>query len=76
MSSYALFIQGDYQITSDWSVQAGYRHQYMDNKVDDFVAYSVQKKIAAGAGTSADSVPGGSTDYSVNLFNLGTIYRL
>ncbi|MEZ9079974.1 TonB-dependent receptor [Vibrio harveyi] len=76
VSSYALFIQGDYQITSDWSVQAGYRHQYMDNKVDDFVAYSVQKKIAAGAGTSADSVPGGSTDYSVNLFNLGTIYRL
>lgn len=76
VSSYALFVQGDYQINQDWSVQAGYRYQYIDNKIDDFVAYSVQKKIAAGAGASADSVPGGSTDYSVSLFNLGTIYQI
>ncbi|TMX31564.1 TonB-dependent siderophore receptor [Vibrio rotiferianus] len=76
VSSYALFIQGDYEINADWSIQAGYRYQYMNNKIDDFVAYSVQKKIAAGTGTSADAVPGGSTDYSVSLFNLGTIYEL
>ncbi|WP_063344320.1 TonB-dependent receptor [Vibrio jasicida] len=76
VSSYALFVQGDYQINHDWSVQAGYRYQYIDNQIDDFVAYSVQKKIAAGVGASADSVPGGSTDYSVSLFNLGTIYQI
>ncbi|NMU07050.1 TonB-dependent receptor domain-containing protein, partial [Vibrio parahaemolyticus] len=74
--SYAMFVQGDYQINQDWSVQAGYRYQYMDNKIDDFVAYSIQKKIASGNGVSADAVPGGSTDYSVSLFNLGTIYQL
>jgi len=76
VTSYAMFVQGDYQINQDWSVQAGYRYQYMDNKIDDFVAYSVQKKIASGKGVSADAVPGGSTDYSVSLFNLGTIYQL
>ncbi len=76
VASYAMFVQGDYQINQDWSVQAGYRYQYMDNKIDDFVAYSIQKKIASGNGVSADAVPGGSTDYSVSLFNLGTIYQL
>ncbi|EII2982633.1 TonB-dependent receptor [Vibrio parahaemolyticus] len=76
VTSYAMFVQGDYQINQDWSVQAGYRYQYMDNKIDDFVAYSVQKNIASGKGVSADAVPGGSTDYSVSLFNVGTIYQL
>ncbi|KDM91503.1 TonB-dependent receptor [Photobacterium galatheae] len=73
--SIAAFIQAGYDITENWSVQGGYRYQYMDNEIDDFVAYSTQKKIATGKGVSADAVPGGSTSYNVGLFNLGTIYK-
>ncbi|WP_295898776.1 TonB-dependent receptor [uncultured Vibrio sp.] len=76
VSSVAAFAQADYSITEDWTVEGGVRYQYMSNKIDDFVGYSQQKKIAAGSGTSADAVPGGTTDYGVALFNLGTIYNL
>ncbi|HDY7710858.1 TPA: TonB-dependent receptor [Vibrio vulnificus] len=76
VSSVAAFAQVDYAITDEWSVEGGVRYQYMLNKIDDFVGYNQQKKIAAGSGTSADAVPGGETDYSVALFNLGTIYHL
>ncbi|GAL38192.1 aerobactin siderophore receptor IutA [Vibrio maritimus] len=76
VSSVAAFAQADYSITEDWTVEGGVRYQHLSNKIDDFVAYNVQKKIAAGDGTSADAVPGGETDYGVTLFNFGTIYHL
>lgn len=76
VSSIAGFVQTAYSITDDWSVEGGFRYQYMSNRIDDFAGYKQQKKIAAGSGTSADAVPGGETDYSVGLFNLGTIYHL
>ncbi|WP_428771591.1 TonB-dependent receptor [Vibrio sp.] len=76
VGSLAGFIQADYAISDDWKVQGGYRYQYLVNNIDDFVGYRQQKQIAAGNGTSADAVPGGKTDYTVGLFNLGTIYHL
>ncbi len=76
VSSIAGFVQADYAISDDWNVEGGFRYQYIENDIDDFVGYSQQKKIAAGTGTSADAVPGGKTDYNVGLFNLGTIYHL
>ncbi len=63
--SIASFIQAEYSITEDWSLQAGYRYQKMDIDVSDFQATS-----------SSNFVPGGSTDYTEGLFNLGTIYHL
>ncbi|WP_421193017.1 TonB-dependent receptor [Aeromonas enteropelogenes] len=76
VGSVAGFVQADYAITDDWIVEGGFRYQYMTNKIDDFVGYQQQQRIAAGKGSSADAVPGGETDYSVGLFNLGTIYHL
>ena len=76
VGSLAGFIQGDYQISEDWSIQGGYRYQYLNNKIEDFVGYTQQKQIVKGNGTSADAVPGGETDYKVHLFNIGTIYHL
>ncbi|MEL7293710.1 MAG: TonB-dependent receptor [Pseudomonadota bacterium] len=76
VSSIAGFVQADYHITDEWSVEGGFRYQHMVNKIDDFVGYQQQKKIAAGNGLTADAVPGGETDYNVGLFNLGTIYRI
>ena len=61
----ATFLQAEYLISEDWSVQAGVRYQYINTKVSDF-----QKNA------NSDFVPGGSTDYSETLFNLGTIYKL
>ena len=76
VGSIAGFVQADYAITEDWSIEGGFRYQHMINKIDDFVGYQQQKKIAAGNGTTADAVPGGETDYNVGLFNVGTIYHL
>ncbi|PMM00392.1 aerobactin siderophore receptor iutA [Vibrio kanaloae] len=76
VGSVAGFVQAGYSITDAWSVEGGFRYQYMVNKIDDFVGYKQQGQIAKGNGTSADSVPGGETNYSVGLFNLGTIYHL
>lgn len=76
VTSVAAFMQADYDVTSDWSINGGVRYQYLDNKIDDFVGYTQQRSIARGQGTTADAVPGGSTDYSVALFNIGTIYHL
>lgn len=76
VASVAGFVQADYQLTDDWSLSGGYRYQWMQNTIDDFVAASVQQQIAQGNGTSADAVPGGSTDYTIGLFNLGTVYKI
>lgn len=76
VGSIAAFIQADYALTEDWSLQGGYRYQYIKTKIDDFVGYAQQKNIAAGKGSSADAVPGGETDYTIGLFNLGTLYKL
>ncbi|QUM82048.1 TonB-dependent receptor [Moritella sp. 5] len=76
VGSTAAFIQANVNITDDWSIEGGYRYQYMRNKIDDFVDYKIQKKIAQGKGSSADAVPGGKTNYSIGLFNLGSVYKL
>ncbi|OEF23417.1 aerobactin siderophore receptor iutA [Vibrio rumoiensis 1S-45] len=76
VASVAGFIQGEFNITDAWSVQGGYRYQYINNTIDDFVGADQQALIALGGATSADSIDGGSTDYNVGLFNLGTIYRI
>lgn len=76
VGSVAGFIQADYAITDKWIIEGGYRYQYMENEIDDFVGFTQQKNIAKGNGSSADAVPGGETDYSVGLFNLGTIYHI
>ncbi|MBW3695309.1 TonB-dependent receptor [Vibrio sp. T187] len=61
----ATFVQTEFAVSDDWSLQAGYRYQYINTKISDF-----QKDAAS------DFVPGGSTDYSESLFNIGTIYKL
>lgn len=76
VGSVASFIQADWAISDAWQLQGGLRYQYMNNKIDDFVAYGIQKKIAAGNGTSADAVPGGETSYNIGLANLGAIYSI
>lgn len=63
--AFAGFIQAEYALTEDWIIQGGYRYQYLNTEISDFKKNS-----------SSDFVPGGETDYSENLFNIGTIYHL
>lgn len=63
--SLAGFIQAEYQITNDWTVQGGYRYQRIGVEIADFLNSTLK-----------DVAPGGKTDYTEGLFNLGTIYHL
>lgn len=72
----APFLQTSYDINPIFTLSGGVRYQYTENKVDDFVGYAQQQAIANGSATSADTVPGGKTDYNNVLFNAGLLAHL
>lgn len=74
VSSLAAFLQSDYKIYPEWTLSGGYRYQYLNNKIGDFVADRQQSAIALGRGKSADAIKGGSNNYHVSLFNLGVLH--
>ncbi|WAP67038.1 TonB-dependent receptor [Jiella pelagia] len=71
VSTVSGFVQASYEATDWLTLSGGYRHQYAKTEIDDFVATTQQAAIALGLATGADSIPGGSVDYSANLFNIG-----
>lgn len=75
ITNLAPFLQSSYDIDAI-TLSGGVRYQYTKNKVDDFVGYAQQQAIATGQASSADAVPGGSTDYNNLLFNAGILGRL
>lgn len=75
ITNLAPFLQSSYDIDAI-TLSAGVRYQYTKNKVDDFVGYTQQQAIATGKATSADAIPGGSTDYNNLLFNAGILGRI
>jgi len=75
ITNLAPFLQSSYDIDAI-TLSGGVRYQYTKNKVDDFVGYAQQQAIASGQASSADAVPGGSTDYNNLLFNAGILGRL
>ncbi|WP_342221749.1 TonB-dependent siderophore receptor [Candidatus Fukatsuia endosymbiont of Tuberolachnus salignus] len=72
----APFLQSSYDINPIFTLSGGIRYQYTENKVDDFVGYAQQQAIANGTAASADTVPGGKTDYNNLLFNAGLLAHL
>lgn len=76
ITNLAGFLQSDYDFNDTFTFSGGLRYQYTENKVDDFIGYSQQQAIAAGRATSADAIPGGSTDYDNLLFNAGVLMHL
>lgn len=70
------FVQAQWQVADALSLNAGWRHQRADVTVADFVPVHQQVLIFHGVGSSADPVPGGSNDYSVDLFNAGAVWAL
>lgn len=75
ITNLAPFLQSSYDFAAI-TLSGGVRYQYTKNKVDDFVGYAQQQAIATGRATSADAVPGGSTDYNNLLFNAGILGRI
>ncbi len=45
VSSIAGFVQSDYAITNDWTVEGGFATNTCRNKIDDFVGYSNRRKL-------------------------------
>ncbi|MBP0616407.1 TonB-dependent receptor [Jiella mangrovi] len=71
VSTVSGFAQASYEATDWLTISGGYRHQYVKTDIDDFVASTQQAAIALGLATGADTIPGGSVDYSDDLFNIG-----
>jgi iron complex outermembrane receptor protein len=76
VSSVASFVEASYGATDRLTLSGGMRYQYMTTKVGDFVGAAQQVAILQGAGSSADSIPGGSVNYDAFLFNAGATYNL
>ncbi|WP_105611311.1 TonB-dependent siderophore receptor, partial [Cronobacter malonaticus] len=76
VTNLAPFLQASYDLNEAITLSGGVRYQYTETKVDDFVGYSQQQGIATGKATSADAIPGGSTDYKNFLFNAGVLGHL
>lgn len=76
VASLAGFVQSEYALSTQLAVNAGFRYQYLNNKIGDFVADNQQTLIALGRGKSADAIPGGSNNYNVGLFNLSLLYKI
>ncbi|SOD61358.1 TonB-dependent siderophore receptor [Candidatus Pantoea floridensis] len=75
ITNLAPFLQSSYDIDAI-TLSGGVRYQYTKNKVDDFVGYAQQQALATGIATSADAVPGGSTNYNNLLLNAGILGRI
>lgn len=76
ITNLAGFLQSNYDFNDTLTFSGGVRYQYTENKVDSFIGYDQQQAIAAGNATSADAIPGGSTDYDNLLFNAGILMHL
>jgi len=76
ITNLAAFLQSSYDINDIFTLSGGVRYQYTENKIDDFVGYTQQQAIARGKATSADAIPGGSTDYDNLLFNVGILMHI
>ena len=75
-TSFASFLQANYDVNSKLSINGGVRYQYTKTDVSDFVAVNQQYMILLEQYDAADAVEGGEKDYSNLLFNAGLIYEL
>ena len=76
ITNMAAFLQSSYDLNDLFTLSGGVRYQYTRNSVDDFVSYAQQQGIANGTASSADAIPGGTTDYDNILFNAGILLHL
>jgi len=70
------FLQSSYDLNDIFTLSGGARYQYTRNHIEDFVGYAQQQGIAQGTASSADEIPGGTTDYDNLLFNAGALVPL
>jgi iron complex outermembrane receptor protein len=73
---YALYGQADWKLSDRLTVSGGVRRQRANISVGDFVQVAQQRLVAAGVGSSAQAIPGGSNSYDMTLFNGGILFKL
>lgn len=76
ITNVAPLLQASYDITPMFTLSGGVRYQYTRNHIDDFVGYSQAQAVSRGSASSADSIPGGTTDYGTLLYNAGILAHL
>ena len=76
ITNMAAFLQSSYDLNDIFTLSGGVRYQYTRNSVEDFVGFAQQQALAKGTASSADAIPGGSTDYTNALFNAGVLMHL
>ncbi|QNK63821.1 TonB-dependent receptor [Pedobacter sp. PAMC26386] len=76
INSLSGFMQAQWNLTSKLTLSGGIRQQRMYVKVNDFVGISPAAFITYGRGLTATPIPGGKSNYDVNLLNGGLIYKI
>ncbi len=76
ITNLAPFLQSSYDLNDIFTISSGVRYQWTENRVDDFVGYAQQQDVASGKVSSADTIPGGKTDYDNFLFNAGIVAHI
>jgi iron complex outermembrane receptor protein len=72
----AAYAQINWAVTPDVKLTAGLRHERIHISLDDFVDIFQQILLANGVGQTAETIPGGSDDYSATLPNAGVVWSL
>ncbi len=76
-----LYLQGDYELSDRVDLQAGIRHERIDNKVSDSTPYreSIPENILENelnVPYKAQLLKGGKVKHDATLFNIGGVYHL
>ncbi|SDL79285.1 iron complex outermembrane recepter protein [Modicisalibacter muralis] len=69
--NYAVFLQGDYDLTDSLSLHTGVRQEYAELDVDNFS--TIDRSNVTQDNVSVD---GGSPDFEETLFNAGLVYQV
>ena len=74
------YLQGDYNLTDRFNMQAGIRHERIDSEVSDSTPYreAIPADILAelGYGYDAKALKGGKIKHDATLFNIGGVFHL
>ena len=74
------YLQGDYNLTDRFNLQAGIRHERIDSEVSDSTPYreAIPADILAELGYDYDAkaLKGGKIKHDATLFNIGGVFHL
>lgn len=76
VSKLGAFLQGNYELTDRFNIQAGVRHERIDSDVSDSTPYPESIVADLNPSYQALNLKGGEIKHNATLFNLGGVYHL